>query len=135
MTQQAEASILIVDDEPVVCRSCERLLAPDGYQVSSAHSSAEALRILEQCRYDLVLLDLRLARSRRTDPAAHLPEASSPEMEVIVVTGHASIENAVESIQLGAIRVPPEAPRTKPSPIRRERGPGPQARQFPKRRC
>jgi len=96
-----EARILVVDDEPVVCTSCERLLAMDGYRVRSAHSSAAALRILERCRYDLVLLDLRLPGPGGLTLLRTF-RSEFPEMEVIVVTGHATIENAVESIQLGA---------------------------------
>jgi DNA-binding NtrC family response regulator len=99
------STVLVVDDEPNIRRTLHLVLSGVGYRVLEAGTSAEALAILSQAAQpvDLVILDIKLPdgsgldtlRSLRADHAAH-------ELPVIVISGHASVEDAVRAIQLGA---------------------------------
>jgi len=57
------AKVLVVDDEAIMCRSCLRVLAADGHDVSIAQTGEEALRKIESDRFDVALLDLRIPGS------------------------------------------------------------------------
>lgn len=95
------AKVLVIDDEDVICRSCLRVLAPDGYEVRMAFTGREALREVENDRFDLALLDLKIPGSGGLGLLRAIRKVS-PETEVIVITGYPSVENAKESIRLGA---------------------------------
>lgn len=100
-------NILVVDDEPVVCASYQRILADDGYDVRSVFSGKEALdRVDKEC-FDLAILDLRIPAPGGLTLLRHLKKAS-PGTEVIVITGYPTIENAKESIRLGAFDFVPK---------------------------
>ncbi|MBC8870835.1 MAG: response regulator [Planctomycetes bacterium] len=112
----ATARILVIDDDPIVGRSCEGILAPDGHDVSVAFTGEEAMRRIESNDFDIVLLDLRIPGSGGLGLLRTIRKAS-PRTEVVVITGYPSIENAKESIRLGAFDYV-----TKPLPPQRLRG-------------
>jgi two-component system NtrC family response regulator len=97
----ATANVLVVDDEPVVGRSCSRALSEDGYRVNVALNGAEALNMIQSDSYDVALLDLRMPGSGGLDVLRKIRKVS-PGTEVVVITGYPSIDNAKESIRLGA---------------------------------
>lgn len=95
------ARILLVDDEPAYRLLAERFLSSQGYQVSSAADLAQARQLLSQHPFDLMLLDLSLPPA--FEPAATL--AAVPEFSaqpVIILTGHAERELALQAIAAGA---------------------------------
>jgi two-component system NtrC family response regulator len=95
------ARILLVDDEPAFRLLAERFLSQQGYQVSSAADLTQARQLLAKTPFDLLLLDLSLPPL--FDPAATL--AALPELNaqpVIILTGHADRELALQAISLGA---------------------------------
>jgi two-component system response regulator AtoC len=95
------ARILLVDDEPAFRLLAERFLTQQGYQVSSAADLTQARQLLAKMPFDLLLLDLSLPPL--FDPAATL--AALPELNaqpVIILTGHAERELALQAISLGA---------------------------------
>ncbi len=93
--------IMVVDDEKNIRESLGGVLRDDGYYVVSAPDAEEAMKALPGERPDVILLDIWLPGM---DGMAALKEIKSrdPEVEVIMISGHASIETAVEATKLGA---------------------------------
>ncbi len=93
--------VLTVDDEPIVCESIRRVLSEEGYEVATATSARQGLDLIGRENFDLLLLDIRMPEMGGID---FLREARglSPDTEVIIITGHATIQTAVEAIKLGA---------------------------------
>ena len=96
-----KASILIVDDEEVVRRSHLRSLADTGCHTEAAEDGHQALRVMEQHPFDVILLDLRMPGLDGMDVLKTIKERW-PESEVVVITGYPSIETAKEAVRLGA---------------------------------
>ncbi|MBI4689252.1 MAG: sigma-54-dependent Fis family transcriptional regulator, partial [Nitrospirae bacterium] len=94
--------ILIVDDEPDICRALEFLLKREDYAVSSVNSGEDAVERLKAENFDIVITDLKMGR---VDGMAVLEKAKeiSPETSVIIMTAFASIESAVEAMKKGAV--------------------------------
>ncbi|MDP7580428.1 MAG: response regulator [Nitrospinota bacterium] len=94
-------NILIVDDEKNILKSLEGILLDEGYNVNKADNGLKALELLETVRPKLVLLDIWLPGK---DGIEVLKEIKSkyPLIQVIVISGHGSIETSVKAIKLGA---------------------------------
>jgi DNA-binding NtrC family response regulator len=93
--------ILVVDDEAIARDNVAYILRKGGYEVLTAEDGLTAIEILEGREVDLVLTDLRM---KGQDGMAVLATTKAlwPETEVIVITGYASVDTAVEAIQKGA---------------------------------
>jgi two-component system nitrogen regulation response regulator NtrX len=94
-------SILIVDDEPGILNSVSKILEDEGYQVMVAKSGAEALKIVAAEGPDLVLLDIWMPEMDGLETLKRARE-QSPRLQVMMMSGHGSIETAVKAIKLGA---------------------------------
>src|SRR5215470_16359503 len=94
-------SILVVDDEAGVRSSLAGILGDEGYQVSSVESGEAALEVLEARRFDLVLLDVWLPKMDGVETLARV-RTLDPDLPVIVISGHGSIETAVKAVRMGA---------------------------------
>src|SRR2546428_799989 len=97
----ARPSLLVVDDEAPVLRLIERLAAKAGFDVVTCSSGTDAMRILLRKPADLAMVDLRMPDVNGLDLLRQIRRAV-PGCEVILMTGHASVESAVEAIKLGA---------------------------------
>jgi DNA-binding NtrC family response regulator len=93
--------VLVLDDEPLLLRSLERILRSEGHRTVLAENPAAAEPALADPQLDVVLLDLFLGEASGLDLLERL-KRERPEVEVIVITGHASIESAVGCIRRGA---------------------------------
>ncbi|MCX6553301.1 MAG: response regulator [Acidobacteria bacterium] len=93
--------VLVVDDEPVVANSVRRTLSRRGFRVDEAFSGNEALNRILNEMYDLVLLDMRMPDSNGLELLPTIKK-HRPKLPVVMVTGYASIDTAVEAIQRGA---------------------------------
>ncbi len=93
--------VLTVDDEEVVCESIRRVLAGEGYEVETTTSSREGLEMIRREVFDLLLLDIKMPEMDGIE-LLRAARSVSPETEVIIVTGYATIETAVEAVKLGA---------------------------------
>lgn len=95
-------SILVVDDEPDICTLVSDILTDEGYQVTAAETAASAREQITQGRHDLVLLDIwmpdedgiTLLKDWKDKKVLHCP--------VVMMSGHGTVETAVEATRLGA---------------------------------
>ncbi len=94
-------SIVIVDDQERILKSLKRNLAKLDYQVECAQNSAQTLELLQEKQADLVLLDVMLGKEKGTE-LLQLIKSRYPDITVIMITGHGTIEMAVEAVKLGA---------------------------------
>ncbi len=95
--------ILVVDDEAEIRTSLEEILREEGYGVSGAASAAEAMTLLQDAPYDVLLLDIWLPDRDGLEALTDIrkqPGESRPE--VIIISGHGTIETAVKATKLGA---------------------------------
>jgi DNA-binding NtrC family response regulator len=93
--------VLIVDDEPTICRSCEKILSREGYSVKVAYSGKQALVLLEQEVFDLLFTDLKMAEIGGMELLETL-RSRFPDVVPVVITGYATIASAVETMKMGA---------------------------------
>jgi DNA-binding NtrC family response regulator len=100
MNTDHKSQILILDDEPIVCKRLKPALEKSGYEVETFISSAEAMLRIEEKEFDIVITDLKM---EGFDGMTFLAEVKkrSPKTEVIVITGFATMETAKESYQKG----------------------------------
>jgi DNA-binding NtrC family response regulator len=99
--RRAPISVLIVDDEELLARSCTQILAGEGYLVTSEHRGRVALDLVRRKRPEIVLADLRLPDVDGMWLLKEIRQAS-PETLVIMITGFATVTSSVEAIQAGA---------------------------------
>ena len=96
-------SILIVDDEANILSSLDGALGREGYQVEKASTLAAARRLLKEA-FDVVLLDVWFPEGNGLDLLKEI-QAVTPETVVIMMSGHATIDVAVQAVRLGAYDV------------------------------
>jgi two-component system, NtrC family, response regulator AtoC len=96
-----QRSVLIVDDEQVLASAMADYLSRHGYAVKVEGSGEQALKSIEAESPDLVLLDYRLPRMDGLVVLRKIKE-SRPEIEVVMLTAHGSVEKAVEAMRFGA---------------------------------
>ena len=96
-----KANVLIVDDEEVVRLSHLRSLQSADCNARTAWDGTEAINVMEQHPFDVVLLDLRMPGLDGMDVLKTIKKRW-PDSEVVVVTGYPSIETAKEAVRLGA---------------------------------
>ncbi len=94
-------SILIVDDEPKLARSLSLILQRADYVVTTAPDGGRALELLQAGAYDMVFLDIRLPDQSGIQllPQIH---AIYPDMPVVILTAHATLETAIGAVRAGA---------------------------------
>jgi CheY-like chemotaxis protein len=100
MTTTAFKRVLVVDDDPVVGKSFDRVLSPKGYAVITAASGAEALARLEAEKYDMVYTDIKMPGMDGVEVAKRI-KASRPWLPVVIVTGYGTEANEAEARAAG----------------------------------
>jgi len=99
--ENGKARLLVVDDEPIALRNLERVLVREGYAVSGASSGQSALRLIREKAFDVVLTDLKMEKVDGMEVLRRSRELD-PDVEVILITGYAAIETAIEAMKHGA---------------------------------
>ncbi|PKL83140.1 MAG: Fis family transcriptional regulator [Ignavibacteriae bacterium HGW-Ignavibacteriae-3] len=94
-------SILVIDDEREICESIKMILEYEDYHVDYTTDSAKGLQKLEFGNYDALLLDIQMPGKNGFEVLTWL-RAKEIEIKVIMISAHASVENAVKSTKLGA---------------------------------
>ena len=93
--------ILVVDDEPNICQSCVKILSKQDYDVRYALNGFEALKLMEEDRFDVIVTDLKMSRLGGMELLSQVTE-TYPDTRVVVITGYASVASAVEVMKMGA---------------------------------
>lgn len=100
--ENPKARILCVDDESVILESFRRILVLDGYCVDTVETGKEALGLIQTHSYDFVFTDLKMPEMdglEVTKSVKHL----RPDIDVVIITGFATVETAVECMKFGAM--------------------------------
>ncbi len=95
-------TVLIADDEPNIRKSLGRVLSLEGYKVLDAVHGRDVLRVLQKRLVDLLLLDVLMPEMDGLEALAALRE-THPELPVVMMSGNASIESAVQATKMGAL--------------------------------
>ncbi|MGA2625035.1 MAG: response regulator [Bacteroidota bacterium] len=98
---QNQHSILVVDDEEALRTVLSSELASEGYQVESASDGDEAISIVQNKKFDLVLLDIKMPKVDGFEVLKFIKK-NYPQLKVIMLTAFADLKNAIESKKLGA---------------------------------
>ena len=95
------SKLLIIDDEEANVRVLSISLRADGYEVVTAYSGEQGLQVFDQEAPDVVLTDIKMPGMDGIEVLGKIKERQ-PDAEVIIITGHGDIDNAIEALQLGA---------------------------------
>jgi DNA-binding NtrC family response regulator len=94
----SEISILALDDDPVTNELTSVFLKKNGYQVTTTTSPSNGLEMLKKNYYHLVITDMKMPEISGLDILRHIKE-NYKDMEVVVLTAHGTIENAVQAVK------------------------------------
>ena len=94
-------SILLVDDEPSILRTLSGLLSDEGFEVKTASNGYEALKFIDAESPDLVLLDIWMPGIDGIETLKEIKK-DNPFIQVVIITGHGTIETAIKATKLGA---------------------------------
>jgi DNA-binding NtrC family response regulator len=96
-----EIRVLVVDDEEQLAEAFRKKLSKEGYAVDTASTGSEAISLVKQRPFDVCVLDIRLPDTDGVKLLETLKEME-PTLEIIMLTGHASIDTAIQSMKRGA---------------------------------
>jgi len=94
-------TVLIVDDDLAILESAKDIIESEGYAVQTAETAREAIRKAKSDWFDIAVLDIKLPDMEGTKLLEQLQEIK-PRMIKIMLTGHASLDNAIRCVNLGA---------------------------------
>ncbi|MFI5295581.1 MAG: response regulator [Thermodesulfovibrionales bacterium] len=96
-----KGKILVLDDDPVVTLSCKRILGAEGYTIITTDRGEDAIKRVSNEEFDLLISDIRLPD---INGITVLREAKlvQPKLDVVIITGYPTLEDAKESVKLGA---------------------------------
>lgn len=97
-----KAKILCVDDEEVILGSFRKILVLDGYAVDTVETGQEALGLIQKHHYDFLFTDLKMPMMDGVEVTKAVKHMR-PDIDVIIITGYASVETAVETMKYGAM--------------------------------
>lgn len=100
--QNPKAKILCVDDEEVILDSFRKILVLDGYSVDTVTSGYEAMSLIKSHHYDFVFTDLKMPEMDGVEVTKQVKHLR-PDIDVMIITGYATVETAVECMKIGAM--------------------------------
>ncbi len=100
--ENPKARILCVDDEEVILSSFRKILVLDGYSVDTVETGQEALGLIQKHHYDFLFTDLKMPLMDGVEVCKSVKHLR-PDIDVIIITGYASVETAVETMKYGAL--------------------------------
>ncbi len=97
-----KAKILCVDDEDIILDSFRKILVLDGYSIDTVTSGYQAMNLIKSHHYDFIFTDLKMPEMDGVEVTKSV-KSLRPDIDVIIVTGYATVETAVECMKLGAM--------------------------------
>jgi DNA-binding NtrC family response regulator len=97
----SKAKVLVIDDEVVILKSCDKILSEEGYEVQTVQTGAEGLQKLAREKFDIVLTDLMMPEINGMEVLKRCRETFS-DIIVIMITGYTTVQTAVETMKIGA---------------------------------
>jgi len=94
-------NVLVVDDEEAFAANLSKLLSRRGYNTVTADNGSAAIRMIEENPFDVVVLDLRMPGLGGIETLREMKK-KRPETQVIILTGHGTVDSAMDGIGLGA---------------------------------
>ncbi len=101
MVDFRKPSVLIVDDEDRIRQVCSKMLTNEGFDVAQAENAEVGLGMVAKRHYDIILLDLLMPGMSGLEALGHI-RADHPDTVVIVITGYATLDHAVDAMKKGA---------------------------------
>ena len=101
MNERAKANILLIDDETIALSNLTHVLQREGYAVTACKSGEDGLAAIQKNAFDLILTDLKMPGIDGIEVLRHI-RATTPDVPVIMITGHATLDSAVEAMKAGA---------------------------------
>ena len=98
----SEANVLIVDDEKEFLETIGERLENRGFKVESAANGRDALELIGKRIYDAIVLDMMMPEMDGIETLKKIREIR-PELQVILLTGHGSVQKGIEAVRLGAL--------------------------------
>jgi DNA-binding NtrC family response regulator len=95
------SKILVIDDEEAIRKALREILEYEKYEVEEAKSGIEAIEKIEEQKYDIVLCDIKMPQMDGIETLEKIIE-KKPDIPVIMITGHGTVETAVEALKKGA---------------------------------
>lgn len=95
------ANILLVDDEKSIRKTLKEILEYEGYTVDEAQDGAEGLRMIQDGDYDVVLMDIKMPKMDGMEVLEKMQQ-SNADVPVIMISGHGTLETAVDAVKKGA---------------------------------
>ena len=93
--------VLVIDDDPMIRSSCRRILERVGFSCTTAEGDRQAFEYIRRASFDAALVDLKMPGMSGMEVLQRLKK-ESPNTAIIVITNHASIDSAIETIKAGA---------------------------------
>lgn len=94
-------NILVVDDEPSICRLAKKEMGLSNRKITTAENAAQALKLAAKQDFDVIVLDVRLPDGNGLELLEHFRD-TLPDVEIIMITGYSEVADAVEAMKMGA---------------------------------
>ena len=94
-------NVLIIDDEKFILQLSRDILVKSNYEVKTASDGKEGIKLLEDNKFDLILTDIKMPNVNGLDFIRHV-RVYDKEIPIIVITGHGTLDIAIDSLRLGA---------------------------------
>lgn len=98
---EKKGKILVLDDDPVVTLSCKRILGAEGFTIITADKGEDAIKKISNEEFDLLISDVRLPDTNGIN-VLRQSKIIQPKLDVVIITGYPTLEDAKESVKLGA---------------------------------
>ncbi len=102
MPKELEANVLVVDDEEQFLKVFSQRLKGRGMKVDTATSGEDAVKRVRGKEFDAIILDLVMPGMSGVDTLKRI-KSENPDLQIIMLTGHGSVEKSVEAMKLGAV--------------------------------